>query len=164
MTFKEYTLHQLREMKREILTASEGLAEEDLTSFDPVGHWPIAWIVEHCTEVADGKLYRAIHGERLHAYANHVLSWHKNEPQPDQPYPNLEEIHRRWKEVCDAVISDLESATDEDIQENHHGSIPYINNILLVINHTNSHLRSLWCILGERRVDTKWAVQQDYLA
>ena len=53
MTFREYLLHQLREMRRELLSSIEGLGREDVESFEPVGHWPIAWIAEHCTEVAD---------------------------------------------------------------------------------------------------------------
>ena len=164
MTFKEYIIHQLKEMRREVLTATEDLSEEDLVSFEPVGHWPVAWIVEHCTDVVDSQLYSAVHGSTMHSYASHVKNWFKKEPVPGEAYPDLTEMNRRWTEVCDAVISDVEAASDAEIQENHAGSSPFIDNILLAINHTNSHLRSLWCILGQRRVDSKWAVQQDHLA
>jgi hypothetical protein len=44
MTFSEYLLHQLREMKREILTAMQDVPKDDLFSFEPCDHWPIGWI------------------------------------------------------------------------------------------------------------------------
>lgn len=163
MTFKEYLLHQLREMRRELLTATEGLEADDLVSFEPVGHWPVAWITEHCTEVADRFLYRPLDGSYLLSYAPHVQNWPKQEPKHGDPYPSLEEMRDRWTRVCDAAIGLVETSTEGDLQRSY-GDEPYINSILRVINHTNSHLRSLWCILGERRVDHKWAEQQAFLA
>lgn len=163
MTFKEYILHQLREMKRELLTATGEVTGEDLISFEPAGHWPVAWIAEHCTEVADKFLYRPVHDGYLLSYDAHVENWTKQEPKPGDSYPSLNEIHERWTKVCDAVVSYVESASDEEMQ-NTYGIEPYITSVLRIINHTNSHLRSLWCILGERRVDTKFAEQQSFLA
>ena len=65
--------------------------------------------------------------------------------------------------MCDSIIGFVENASHEDLQKSY-GKEPYIQSILRVINHTNSHLRSLWCILGERRVDHKFAEQQNWLA
>jgi hypothetical protein len=163
MTFREYLLHQLREMRRELLTATDDLGGEDLTSFEPAGHWPIAWITEHCTEVADKFLYAPTHGATLHEYAPHVAKWTTIEPKPGDEYPSLAQMQNRWKMVCDAVISFVDSAKEEDLQHSF-GREPYVASLLRVINHTNSHLRSLWCILGERRVDEKFAEQQPFLA
>jgi hypothetical protein len=163
MTYKDYILHQLREMKRELLTATEDVPEEDLTSFEPVGHWPIAWITEHCTEIADKLLIASRTGSPLLSYEDQVENWTSREPQPGDPYPPLSEMQERWAQVCDEAVSYVESVEEERLQETA-GSKPFIDNILLAVNHTNSHLRSLWCILGERRVDHKWAQQQNYLA
>jgi hypothetical protein len=163
MTFKEYMLHQLREMRRELLTATTGLEGEDLTSFEPAGHWPVAWITEHCTEVADKFLYKPLHGKSLLEYPPHIGAWTKREPKPGDEYPELDEMQSRWCRVCDTAIGFVEGASDEEIQKQY-GAEPYVNSILRVVNHTNSHLRSLWCILGERRVDGKWAEQQSFLA
>ena len=163
MTFNEYVLHQLREMRRELLTAVEGLNAEDLTSFDPAGHWPVAWIAEHCTEVADKFLCKPTRGEMLLTYAPHVANWTEQAPVASDIYPPLTELEQRWIQVCDAAMQFVESADDDQLQKEY-GIEPYINSILRVVNHTNSHLRSLWCILGERRIDSKFAEQQSFLA
>ena len=162
MEYKEYILHQLREMRRELLTALEDVTGDDLTSFEPCGHWPVAWIAEHCSEVADGVLCGPTTGE-VNQYAEHVANWFKREPAPGDAYPSPTEICRRWSAVCDSIIGFVENASDEDLQKTY-GKEPYIQSILRVVNHTNSHLRSLWCILGERRVDHKFAEQQPWLA
>jgi hypothetical protein len=163
MTFTEYILHQLREMKRELLTALDGVPEDEIESFEPCGHWPIAWIAEHCSEVADKFLYRTVHGSYLLSYAEHVEKWPSREPKPGDEYPPLGVLQDRWTQICDTVVGFVEDTADEDLQREY-GKEPYINSILRVINHTNSHLRSLWCILGEKRVDEKFPEQQSFLA
>ena len=163
MTFKEFVLHQLNEMRRELLTATDDLAGEDLSSFEPAGHWPIAWITEHCTQVADKFLYAAVHGAPLLTYAPHVGGWTEQEPKPGEAYPTLDEMQARWRQVCDAAIAFVTDASEDELQRQY-GIEPYIASILRVVNHNNSHLRSLWCILGERRVDSKFAEQQPFLA
>lgn len=163
MTFREYMLHQLREMRRELLTATENVTGDDLTSFEPVGHWPVAWITEHCTEVADKFLYKPMHGGYLHEYAEQVEHWTSREPAQGDSYPDATEMRDRWAAICDEIVGFVEGASDDELQKQY-GNEPYVTSILRVINHTNSHLRSLWCILGERRVDHKWAEQQSFLA
>ncbi|MFW6312841.1 MAG: DinB family protein [Spirochaetota bacterium] len=163
MTFQEYVLHQLREMKRELLTAIEDLSAEDMFGFEPVGHWPIGWIAEHCTQVADAFLVAPVEGSQMLEYADQVQNWTTREPAPGDEYPVPAEIAERWSRVCDRIVSRVEEADETTLQESP-GKEPYIQSILRVVNHTNSHLRSLWCILGERRVDEKWAVQQPFLA
>ena len=158
MTFKDYVLHQLREMKQELLVALEGLPEGEIESFQPAGHWPIAWISEHCTQVADLFLYSAVHGSYLLSYAAHVEDWTSREPKPGDEYPPLGVLQDRWTQVCDSVIGFVNDSTDDDLAHKYRTE-PYITSILRVINHTNSHLRNLWCILGEKRIDEKWAEQ-----
>ncbi len=163
MTFSTYVLHQLKEMKRELLTAIEGLEGEDLTSFEPAGHWPVAWIAEHCTQVADWFLIQSVTGAMQLEYEEQVGNWTEREPREGDSYPPASEIASRWASVCDTITSYVEQATEAELQASP-GREPYIQSILRIINHTNSHLRSLWCILGERRVDSKWAEQQPFLA
>ena len=163
MTFKEYVIHQLREMQRELLVALSDVPREDMVSFEPQGHWPVAWIVEHCTNIADIFLYAPIHRATLHEYTEHVRSWQKRSPQKDDEYPSTEAMKDRWATLCAAVLAFVEEASDDDLQRQY-GREPYIQSILRVINHTNSHLRSLWCTLGARRVDHKWAEQGAFLA
>ena len=104
MTLQNFVLHQVRETRRELLTATDSVAGEDLTSFKPAGHWPVAWITEHCTEVADKFLYKAVNGAKLLSYAPHIEAWTKQEPAPGDPYPTLDEMQARWEQVCDAAI------------------------------------------------------------
>ena len=163
MTYNEYMLHQLREMERELLTALEGVPESEIESFDPCGHWPIAWIAEHCTEVADRFLYSAVHGSYLLSYAEHVAKWTNREPQPGDEYPPLGVLQDRWTQVCDTVIGFVDDSTDDELSHEY-GIESYDTSILRVVNHTNSHLRSLWCSLGQKRIDDKWAEQQSFLA
>jgi hypothetical protein len=113
--------------------------------------------------VADKFLWAPVKGRGFHSYADHVANWPKREPRPGDAYPSPTEIRARWSDLCDEIVTLVESFSEEDLQRTY-GNEPYINSILRVINHTNSHLRSLWCILGERRVDQKWAEQQSFLA
>lgn len=150
-------------MRRELLTAIDGVPEEEMVSFEPVGHWPPAWIAEHCTEVADKLLIRPVKGRRLLSYADHVVNWPNRAPEPGDGYPSHGEIERRWAEVCDEAVSFVESLNEDGLQKAW-GEKAYAENILLAVNHTNSHLRSFWCELGQKRLDDKWAVQQSHLA
>ncbi len=163
MTFKEYVLHQLREMRRELLIALEDVSEENMLSFEPAGHWPIAWIAEHVTATADRFLVAPIHGEPLLEYHDQVARWPKRPPQPGDEYQTPSAIVDRWKQVCDWICNHVESIGESALQESP-GPEPYIHSVLRIINHTNSHLRSLWCILGQKRVYDKWPEQQPFLA
>jgi hypothetical protein len=163
MTFTDYVLHQLREMKRELLFAIEDVAPEDLFSFEPMNHWPVGWIAEHCTEVADKLLHKSVTGDYMHDYHEQVANWTQREPVPGDPYPTSDEIARRWADLCDWVVARVETGGTDALDASA-GKVAYVQNVLLAVNHTNSHLRSLWCILGERRVDHKWEEQKNYLA
>jgi len=163
MTLKEYVLHQLREMKRELLISLKDVSADDMFSFEPVGHWPVGWIADHCTQVADAFLVAPLNGAQMLEYADQVQNWTTREPVPGDAYPPPAEIADRWSRVCDRIVAHVERTDESKLQESP-GKEPYIQSILRVVNHTNSHLRSLWCILGERRVDDKWAEQQPFLA
>ena len=165
MTLREYILHQLREAKREMLVAIEGLASEDLTSHEPCGHWPIAWIVQHCCGNVDGFLHRAVTGQPVLEHEDRYRKRPLAEPQPGDTYPELSELAARWTTLWDAVLPLMETLDEEAFQSQpEHGVEPLVESCLRVINHTNVHLRNIWTILGERRVDDKFAEQQTWLA
>ena len=110
-----------------------------------------------------GFLWESVKGQGFHAYEEQVARWTKIEPKPGDPYPAPAEISRRWGDLCDAIFGLVEALSEDELQKSY-GPEPYVTSILRVVNHTNSHLRSLWCILGERRVDHKFAEQQTWLA
>ena len=83
-------------MKRELHDAIEGLSEEDMVSHEPSGHWPVAWIAEHCSDVADSFLYAPIKGARFLEHDPVIVNWPKEEPHPGYPYLSQSEISRRW--------------------------------------------------------------------
>ena len=163
MTFKEFVNHQLCEMKRELLTAIEGVDEKAMTSFGPVNHWPVAWIAEHCPQIADAVLYKPVKGTQMHEYADQVQNWTTREPVDGDRYPDRQQIASRWETLCDWIIDHTRSLEESELQNTENGQA-YLENILLAVNHTNSHLRSLWCLLGQLRLDDKWAEQQSYKA
>ncbi len=165
MTLKEYILHQMREAKREMLAALEGLSAEDLTSHEPCGHWPIAWIVQHCCGNMDAFLHRPLTGRAFLEHEERYHKWPMVEPQPGDAYPGLPELVERWTSLWDAVLPLMEALDEQDIQmQSEHALEPLVQSCLRVINHTNAHLRNIWTILGERRVDHKYAEQQTWLA
>ena len=165
MTIKTFILHQLREMKREVLAAIEGLSEEDLTSHEPGNHWPIAWIVQHCCSNVDIALYKMIKEKLLLDHEKRFRTWPLIEPRPEDEYPPLGELQQRWSSITDEAIREIEKIDESRLHVTPpEGVEPIIESVLRVINHQNSHLRNIWCILGERRVDKKWAEQQTWLA
>lgn len=167
MTLKEYILHQLREMKREMLVAVEGLSEEDLTSHEPGNHSPIAWIVQHCSVNVDFFIHKGITGEFCLEHENKFRASPLIDPRPGHEYPPPSELVGRWTGLLDASTLALEAITNERLQEPSRSSNPpepLVQSCLRVINHQNAHLRQIWCILGRRRVDEKWPVQQTWLA
>lgn len=159
---KLFISYQLKEMKRELLAALEGLSEEDLTSHEPCGHWPVAWVAEHCSDVADKFLYHPIKGALFLEHDPAIVNWPKAAPQPGHAYRSRDEIARRWETLCDAILELHEAMSPDDLQKTY-GAEPYVESCLRVINHTNVHLRSLWCILGERRVDEKFPEQAPHM-
>ena len=164
MTLKAYILHQLREIKREVLVAVEDLSEEDMRSHEPCGHWPIAWILQHFCLNVDRFLYFSREGSLFLEHDERMLTRPRVDPQPGEPYPPLSDLTSKWSTVIDAAIGLIELDGDDDLQTTPpHGKEPVVESCLRVINHTNAHLRAIWCILGERRVDAKFPDQQTWL-
>ena len=165
MTLKQYLLHQLREIRREMLVAIEGLSAEDLTSHEPGGHSPIAWIVQHCVLNVDYFIHRAVTERLCLHHDRQFLTWPLIEPQPGDEYPPLGELVERWTTVLNASLAALESIPEERLQEpSPTVTEPLVESCLRVTNHQNNHLRQIWCILGRRHVDSRFPDQQTWLA
>jgi hypothetical protein len=167
MTLKDYILHQLREMKREMQAAIDGLSEEDLTSHEPGLRNPIAWIVQHCCVNVDFFIYRGITDEFCLEHEEKHLRWPLETPQPGDSYPPLDKLIERWTRLLDASVQALEALPEEQLQEPSRRSRPpepLVESCLRVINHQNAHLRQIWCILGQRQVEGKWPTQDTWLA
>lgn len=166
-TLKGYILHQLREMKREMLAAVEGLSEEDLTSHEPGGHSPIAWIVQHCCSNVDFFIHRGSTGQFFLQHDRRFLTWPLIDPKPGDEYPPPAELVERWSSLWDAATAALEALPEERLQQPSRSANPpepLVESCLRVVNHSNAHLRQIWCILGRRRVDGKYPTQQTWLA
>ncbi len=167
MTLTEYILHQLREIQREMLLAIGSLSEEDLTWLGAGEQGPIAWIVQHCCVNVDFFIHKGITGEVCLEHEPRFLAWPLPERKPDDEYPPLRELIERWTKLLDASVQALEDLPEERLQEPNRSSNPsepLVESCLRVINHQNAHLRQIWCILGKRRVDEKWPVQDTWLA
>ncbi len=166
-TLKDYTVHQLREMKREMLKAVGGLCEDDMTSHEPGGHSPIAWIVSHCLVNVDFFLHKGMSGQFLLEHDPKLRAWPIIDPRPGDAYPPGAELAERWSRLCDAAVGAIEAAPAERLQQPSRSANPpepLVESCLRVTNHSNAHLRQIWCILGRRRVDGKWPTQETWLA
>lgn len=166
MTLKSYILHQMREIKREVLAAITDLSDDDLQSFEPCGHWPIAWIVQHCCGIIDSFIYKHITGKAFLIHDVEKIAWpFKVEPKPEDIYPSSIILIERWSTLLEASIAMLEHLDEEKYQDKFYNhDEPISESCLRVINHTNAHLRNIWCILGEKHIDSKWSEQQTWLA
>jgi hypothetical protein len=164
MTLKEFVLHQMAEARREMIEAVKGLSPGELSSMDPAGHWPVAWVMEHCTLNADFFLHVHMTGKYVLEHEDRYKGWPMKEPEPGDIYPDAEKLIERWTILWDAVIPEFSRLEESVFSEKLHGREPLIESCLRVINHVNAHLRSIWCILGEKRIDSKFPEQQKWLA
>jgi|GEM_PF-5621738 len=162
MTLNEYTLEELKDMKQTLLTAIEGLKEEDLTSMEPCGHWPIAWIAMHLTNAIDTFINFELTGATTVEHEERMKQWPFPEPKPGDTWPTLDTLVRNWTLVMDKALENVAALGEEGMQKvgghlqfenwNH----PISTVIRWMVMHHHIHMRHLWCILGERRVDDKW--------
>jgi hypothetical protein len=164
---KGFIIHQLRELRREMLAALDGLSDEELTSHEPNLRNPIAWIVQHCCLNVDFFINKGIRGELFLQHAPNFLARPSPTPKPGDPYPSGAELRDRWSKLLDAGATALEGLTAEQLQQPSccaRNKEPLVESCLRVINHQNAHLRQIWCILGRRRRDDKWPRQETWLA
>ena len=165
MTLSVYIVHQLRELRREVLAAVDGLSQDDICSHDPGDHWPIAWILQHLSLNVDRFLYSPHSGSLLLDHEENMLARPRVEPKPGDPYPLKSELTRKWNTIMDAAVDVIESLDDAGLNGTPpNGREPVVESCLRVINHTNAHLRAVWCILGQRRIDEKYPEQDTWLA
>ena len=163
MKIKQYVTYQLREAKREMLEALESLSDEVIASHEPSGHWPIAWIVEHCCVTADKYLHFHITGSYVLECEERYSGRPLREPAEGDAYPEIGELKARWTELMDSIMKSVSDLDDKRIGENLHGKEPVDVSCLRIINHINSHLRGIWFMLGQKRVDSKFPEQKTWI-
>lgn len=164
---KQFIIHQLREIRREMLAALAGLSDEELVSHEPNLRNPVAWIVQHCCVNVDFFIHKGITGDFHLEHPRRMLGWPLSPPKPGDPYPPAAELADRWSRLLDASVKLLEGLTVEQLHQPSRcasNKEPLVESCLRVINHQNAHLRQLWCILGRRRRDDKWPKQERWLA
>ncbi|MCD4829186.1 MAG: DinB family protein [Candidatus Cloacimonetes bacterium] len=162
MTLQEYILGELKDVRQTLLFALDGLKEDDLTSMEPCGHWPIAWIAMHLAAAMDKFVNFEITGEYTIEHAKNMLEWPFTEPEPDDKYPSHDELVENWNKVMDMAIYNIGWLDEEGMQkcgghiEIENWDHPIVKVVQWMIVHHHQHMRMLWTILGERRVDDKW--------
>jgi len=167
---KQFILHQLHEIRREMLVAISGLSEEDLVAHEPHGRSPIAWIIQHCCSNLDGFIVRAVTGEEALPHDRRFRTWPLIDPQPGDEYAPPAVLVERWTTVVDASIAAIDSLPEEALQQPGPATSPerkpepLVESCLRVINHQNAHLRQIWCIIGWRQIDDRYPEQQTWLA
>jgi hypothetical protein len=162
MTFNDYIVSELREVKRSLTAAIEGLSREDFISMEPCGHWPVAWITMHLMSAMDTYVSFELTGEFTVSHEERMMKWPFDPPKPGDPWPELQTLLDDWGKVMDKAIENVTALSDEGLQKvGGHLTDRGVNHpISMVIHwmvlHHEIHMRHLWCILGERRVDDKW--------
>ena len=162
MTLQEYILNEMKDMKRTLLFALDGLSREDLTSMEPAGHWPVAWIAMHLAAAMDTFVNFELTGQYTIEHDKRVSAWPFPEITPEDKWPQLSEIVSNWQKVMDKVNENIAALDDAGLQkvgghlkfENWNYPISHVINWMVM--HHHQHMRMLWTILGERRVDDKW--------
>jgi hypothetical protein len=162
MTLNEYVLKELADMKQTLITALEDLPEKDLVSMEPCGHWPIAWIAMHLSSGLDMFINYELTGKMTVEHEARMQAWPLVVPTPEDTWPSLETLLGNWNKVMDKAMENV-AALGEDGMQKVGGHLsaygfnqPIIELIQMMVSHHHTHMRNLWCILGERRVDTKW--------
>ena len=167
MTLKEYVLHQLREMKREMLESIDGMDAAALAFDDSASHSPAAWVVQHACANVDYFLHKGLTGRFAIDHEPRYLSRPLIGPEPGDEYPSPEELVDRWRSVCEAAIGALDNATEARLQEPTRVVQPeeaLVESCLRVINHQNAHMRQIWCLRGLQGEKNKYPHQQTWLA
>ncbi len=159
---KNYILYQLKEIKRELIDSITGLSSNDLISFSPSKHWPIAWVVLHCLRNVDKWLISNITGEFVLKHDEIFEAWPPEKPKEDYLYPDLIELTKRITIIFGKVIECVNNLEENDLLNNFTAKEPLKTSCLRVINHANSHLRNIWYILGEMKID-KWSKQKTWI-
>jgi len=167
MTLKQYILHQLREMQREMATALTGLTQDQLQTCPTGQNLHIAWMAQHCCANVDIWLHRAITGNFAISHSDRFINWPPPPPGESEPFPDAQTLLDRWMRVSEAAISAIESLDEEDLHKPGQtiNQEPLVESCLRAINHQNAHLRQIWMILGHLGLsEERWPAQGAWLA
>lgn len=164
ITLKEYILCQMREMKREMLTALSGLNQSDLAFTGPGNELPIGWVVQHCMCVIDTMLVYHISGKKLLRYPPGIDKYPIDPPPPNYAAPLVVDLENEWLNLMDHAIALLRSVDDEQLQsQSATGIEPLVESCLRSINHTNSHIRAIWCLIVQMGKTDRWPSQPSWM-
>jgi hypothetical protein len=120
----------------------------------------------HLTSAIDTFINFELTGEHTVQHEERITTWPLPAPQPGDCWPSLDLLMSNWEKVMDKAIENVSALGDEGMQKvggylrekgwNH----PISTIIRWMVMHHHIHMRNLWCILGERRVDDKWDEQK----
>ena len=162
MNKKEYIHFQLREIKREFLASINDIDEKTYNSFTPQDHWPIAWNIEHCCFNIDKWLYSHLEGKFILDHGEIFKKWPPIKPDDNYKYFLLIDTKKRIEKLFANVFEKIISLTDSDFESSFELKEAFDVSCLRVINHSNSHLRNIWYILGELKI-SKWSEQSTWI-
>ena len=164
ITHIEFIQYQIREIKRELLFAISGLDPEDLEFTGPNGHLPVGWIVQHIMSGIDYTIIYHITGHRLLTYPAGIDKYPIDPPPVDYVYPSIEELQKNWLKLLEHVETLLQSVDEHQLQsQSATGIEPLVESFLRTINHANSHIRGIWCLLIQMGKMDKWPGQPSWM-
>ncbi len=164
MTLKDFILCQLRELKREVLNTMTGISQQDLCKVSPFSPHPIGWLILHCMSVIDYTIVRHVTGQQLFHYPTKLSKYPIDPPIQDEEMPNLNTLRANWTGLLSHTIRCLIQLDDQKLsQQSSTGIEPLVQSCLRAINHTNTHLRGIWCILTHAVTDSRWPTQPTWM-
>lgn len=159
MELKKFIIFQIEEIKREFLDTLDALSDDIISQYSPQGHWPIAWIILHCLEIYDKLCFKNFENRYLLTHAEFIEKRPIQKPDVHQSYPPLSEMAERLNAILSAIIDKIQNLPDEQMDKSFYGMESVAVACYRLINHTNSHLRNIWFVLGEFNVG-KWSEQK----
>ena len=146
MTRIEIIKNQMWELKYQMLQAICGLSDDQIRAFSG-DHWPIAWHFQHCTHVLDFMINTHVSGNYTLDHDPEYKGWPLKSPTPEWQYPSILQIQKRWLILVDGILNTLDRINEIDLDgftETAYNSEPLVESFLRVINHTHTHIATIW--------------------
>jgi DinB superfamily len=161
VNLKTYIVFQLKEIRQELLEVLTDLDDKTLKMYSLSGHWPIAWHLQHCCFNIDKWLYSNITGSYLLEHNEIFNIWPPVKPDEDFIYYSNSEIRENIISLFNNILKLIENFIDNDFCKMYNKKEELSVSCLRVINHSNLHLRNIWCIIGEVNLN-KWSEQKSW--
>jgi len=103
-----------------------------------------------------------ITGDFCLTHKESLLQWPLIEPDDSYDYLSIDDLQMRWLNAIEITMNNLNSADEAAFHS--YSETAFRNEILVesclrVINHTNAHLRNIWCQIGLIGNTSKWPEQ-----